>query len=71
MLHKKSLNEFKDTMYLKWSHNHDCRCHMDHMFKFIRLVKCHLSVEFEIYYTTNYKHDIKYINDILDVKYYI
>lgn len=71
MLNKNSLNEFKESMYAKWSHDRDCRYHMEHIFKFIRLVKSHLSVEFEIYYTTNYKHDIKYINDILNVKYYI
>jgi len=71
MLYKKSLKEFKETMYAKWSHDRDCRHHMDHVFNFIRLVKCHLSIDFEIYYTTNYKHDINYINDILNVKFYI
>ena len=71
MSHKKAFNEFKKAMYKKWSHNELCKTHMDHIFKFITLVKCYISVEFEIYYTINFNHDIKYINDILNVKYFI
>lgn len=64
--------KFREEIYSRWAHIPQYRQHLDHIFNETLNPKTdHLSIQFEIYYTTNYKFDVQYITELLDIKNYI
>ena len=63
--------EFVRRMRVKWGHESICATHLEYIASYAQRVKCHVSTEFEIYYTTNHRHNIEYVNDVLTIKQYI
>lgn len=71
MFFTKQLTDFREKMYSKWAHELYYRQHLDHMFQIIGKHNDYMTIEFEIYYTTNYKHNIQYVKELLNIKYYL